>query len=51
MSLSNPTLQRLRLKHSLKNSSLKNALMRTSYAGKVQWGQDGLEYQRELRAD
>ena len=21
------------------------------YADKVQWGQDGLEYQRELRAD
>jgi uncharacterized protein (DUF934 family) len=21
------------------------------FAGKVQWGQDGLEYQRELRAD
>ena len=46
-----PNATKAEIEVQLKKLKPKKRFDAYKYAGKVQWGQDGLEYQRALRAD
>jgi hypothetical protein len=46
-----PNATKFEIEEQLKKIKPKKHFDAHKYAGKVQWGQDGLEYQQELRAE